>query len=335
MKNLAVQITLSALSMVLSLGSIENFEGEFHTKLMRDGWTRCLSEMDQYSAEEKQIVLGKALLAFSGDIPPRLPERQRNFDTAQTGMLAIPGYAKYYQDQIEKAREFVKYYEALSKEEQTKLQEQSREEEARRNTPVGGLTDRLRYGQVCYDAFEILALLPSPESVAVLGHYLEDPEGRDGKDLLGNPIYVPGSDVEPALPNCGRACLALGRLGIEHPPIQGINFEDRSKYHERVDIWKQWWSEIKSGKRTYRFIGSNIEYGPDGPATPEQIEKARQNRERDEKRAAGHDRRTGNEVSSEKALETKKQSSPLSIGIAALVLLVSILWYFRRVKAAR
>jgi hypothetical protein len=103
-----------------------------------------------------------------------------------------------------------------------------------------------------------------------------------------------------------------------------------------VDVWKQWWNEIKSGKRTYRFKGSPIEYGADGPATPEQIEKARVTRERDEKRATGQDRRTGSEKSSEKASEKKKQSSPLFILIAAtLALLVSIGWYFQRAKASR
>ena len=110
--------------------------------------------------------------------------------------------------------------------------------------------------------------------------------------------------------------------------------EDRVLNQERVDAWKQWWSEIKAGKRTYRFKGSPIEYGADGPATPVQIEKARATRERDEKRAAGHARLTGIVESSEKASETKR-SSPLFILIAAtLALLVSIGWYFQRAKAS-
>ncbi len=256
------------------------------------------------------------------------------FLAAQSALLAIPGHAKYYQDQIEKTREFVKYYNALPEEEQEKIRKESLEEEARRHTPAVGLTDRLSYGQVCYNAFEILSLLPSPEAVAVLGHYVEDPEGRDGKDLLGNPIYIPGSDVAPALPNCNRAGLALGKLGIEHPPYPAADTEDVVLNEKRVDAWKQWWSEIKAGRRTYRFIGSPIEYCADGPATPEQIEKIRQARERDEKRAKGHDRPMGNELSSEKAFETKKPSNLFSMLIAtAAAMLVSIVWYVGRKKS--
>jgi hypothetical protein len=255
------------------------------------------------------------------------------FHAAQAALLAIPGHAKYYQDKIEQTRAFAKYYHGLSEEEQSKLQEQSREEEARRNSPVGNLTDRLDYDDVRSDAFNILGLLPSPETVAVLGHFLEDPEGRDGKDFRGYPIHIPGADAGPPAPNCGKAYFALGRLGIEYPPIPPTNMEDVVLDQEHVDAWTGWWNEVKTGKRTYRFKGSPIEYGADGPATKEQIDKARTTRERDEKRAAGHSRRKGTEEDSLQQAETNERSSPMVILIAAAVaVLASMAWYGRRKK---
>jgi hypothetical protein len=92
----------------------------------------------------------------------------------------------------------------------------------------------------------------------------------------------------------------------------------------------------RSRRANAPIVSSARPSNPDGPATPEQIEKARSTRERDEKRAAGHTRRTGSEEISEKADETKKPSSLLFTLIAAtLALLVSIVWYFQRAKAAR
>lgn len=258
--------------------------------------------------------------------PNSMDNEQRTiFDKAQSALLAIPGHAKFYQDQIEQTRTFLKHYETLTRDQQRRMEEDYLE----RREDLGSL---LNYHGVRQNVFKILGLLPSPESVAVLGHFLEDPEGRDGKDVLGNPIFN-GSDVIPSAPNCGKAYFALGKLGIEHPPIPQTVSEDVRLNQERTDAWKQWWSEIKAGTRTYRFKGSPIEYGADGPATPEQIEKARQTRERDEKRAAGHDRRMSVETVGEKEAETKKPSSPLPLLIAAAVaVIVSIVWYVRRKK---
>jgi hypothetical protein len=260
--------------------------------------------------------------------PSSMDDEQRAiFDKARSALLAIPGHAKYYQDKIERTRAFTKHYYGLSKEEQRKIQEQFRDQQQ-------DISKEINYDGVRGDAFDILGLLPSPETVAVLGHYLEDSEGRDGKDLLGDPIHT-GSDAIPRPPNCGIAYFALGRLGIEQPPIPPTDMEDRVLNQERVDVWKQWWSEIKAGKRTYRFKGSPIEYGADGPATPEQIEKARSTRERDEKRAAGHARRTDKEEGSENEPEANERSRPLFMLIAsAVAVLASIVWYLRRKKSA-
>ncbi len=178
----------------------------------------------------------------------------------------------------------------------------------------------------------ILRQLPSPETVAVLGHYLEDPEGRDGIDLLGNPIFN-GSDVGPALPNCGQACFAMENLGIEHPPIPPSPYKDMGTVlnEERADAWKQWWNEIKSGKRTYRFIGSDIDYGPDGPATKEQLERITKNQRRDDRTATNRGSAPVDSEDRGVSVPAKPSTAYLVIGAVA-TLLASFAWYFRKTR---
>ncbi len=246
------------------------------------------------------------------------------FHAVQSALLAIPGHAKYYQDQIEQTRTFQKHYESLSQDEQHRMQQEYRE----RNEDLGSRHD---YDGARRNAFVILGLLPSPETVAVLGHFLEDPEGRDGKDVRGNPIFY-GSDVGPPLPNCGQAYTALEKLGIEHPPIPPAALENMEVNLERADAWKQWWSEIKSGKRTYRFKGSPIDYGPEGPATKEQLERITKNQRRDDRADRGH----GSPPADSKDAGPQEQriSSPTYLLIAAVTaLLGSATWYLRKTRS--
>lgn len=246
------------------------------------------------------------------------------FHAAQAALLAIPGHAKYYQNQIEQTRALLRHYESLPNEEKFRMEQEYRD----RNEDLGS---RLNYNGVRGNAFVILGQLPSPETVAVLGHFLEDPEGRDGKDLLGNPIHI-GSDMSPPAPNCGKAYFALGKLGIEYPPIPPTEYEDVVLNQERADAWKQWWSEIKSGKRTYRFKGSPIDYGPDGPATKEQLERIAKNQRRDDLTDRGH----GSPPADSKDAGPQEQriSSPTYLLIAAVTaLLGSAAWYLRKTRS--
>jgi hypothetical protein len=149
--------------------------------------------------------------------------------------------------------------------------------------------------------------------------------------LLGNPIHI-GSDMSPPAPNCGKAYFALGKLGIKHPPAPPSTDEDVVLNQERADAWKQWWSEIKSGKRTYRFIGSNIDYGPDGPATKEQLERIAKNQRRDDRTERGH----GSPPADSKDAGPQEQRIffPTYLLIAAVTaLLGSAAWYLRKTRS--
>ncbi len=251
-------------------------------------------------------------------------EQKEIFDKAQSALLAIPGHAEYYQNQIEQTRTFLKDYKSLPKEERFRMEQEYRD----RNED---LFDHTNYEGLREKAFVILGQLPSPETVAVLGHFLEDPEGRDGKDLLGNPIHI-GSDMSPPAPNCGKAYFALGKLGIEQTPVPPSTDEDVVLNVERADAWKQWWSEVKSGKRTYRFKGSNIDYGPDGPATKEQLERIAKNQRRDDRTAAT--RGSAPVDSDERGLSVPAKASTAYLVIGAVATLLALFaWYFRKTKS--
>jgi hypothetical protein len=108
-----------------------------------------------------------------------------------------------------------------------------------------------------------LKFLPTSESVSVLASYLKHPEGRNGTMASGQPYPMSPRGISIT------AAGVLTEMGIEHPPVRPpMTAED---IWTKVDAWAEWWDEVKSGKRTYRFQGSPVEYGPDGPVDPSTI----------------------------------------------------------------
>jgi hypothetical protein len=241
-------------------------------------------------------------------------EQKTIFNKAQAVLLSIPGHAQYYQQKIEKMRSDLLEISKKNPLEVIKMQQEGI-----------AVIDEPNYLSDTESTLRTLQYMPSAETVSVLGHFLNDPEGRDGKTLLGNPRHRPGDDFPPRASNAEVATDVIRELGIEHPP-----FKERGVITaEEIDAWKDWWNEVKDGKRTYRFIGSNIEYGPDGPASKEATQRAERNQKRDAERASGSIKGSPTEAVS---VETKK--SPLSItGIAAgLAVLLSIIGIFVRRK---
>ncbi len=294
---------------VVSLG--ENiyaltFEDQFHERLMEVGWKKSLLELNRYSSNEQRYILGRALQAFASDQIPRDPSRQESLELAQSVLLATPGHAKYYQDKIESLREIAR---------------------ANAKTPEEMANNMGNYNDFRKGAFKVLGLLPSSEAIAVLGHFLNDPEGKDGKDLLGYPMRV--SEVVPYPPNFGAAWIALSNIGIANPPAVGKNPERDTFFYDlsEVDAWKSWWNEIKDGKRTYRFIGSNIQYGSDGPASKEVIERAERHQRRDNERAMGH-KKSSARSGLETAITQIQNPSSIAWLVAAIGLIGVVVWYF-------
>jgi hypothetical protein len=245
-------------------------------------------------------------------------EQEAIFKKSQTALLQTPGHATYFQNQLESLR--AKTLELA------KLPE---DQDLYRRKANGALGDYDLYRR--NTIFPTLALLPSSETVSVLGYYLNDPEGRDGRDLLGQPP-VP-SDLAPFPINAGAAAIAIRRLGIEHPPFRGSRDHDPRNFNytpKEIDAWKDWWNEVKEGKRTYRFIGSPVEYGPDGPASKEQLQRIERNRQRE---ASSKDPRSA--ATSPAADGPSEKPNPITgiaIGATLLVLLASIFYVLRAKK---
>ncbi len=249
-------------------------------------------------------------------------EQEIIFKKAQSALLSIPGHAEYYKTKIENFRSSVFADAKITEQELLKWQDEGKE-------PANEKLFELYY----VDCMRTLAFMPSPETVSVLGFYLNDPSGSDGKTLLGNPKTKPGDDFEPTPSNANLAALAIRNLGIEKMPFNPSeqSLKGRWAVDEEVTAWKDWWNEVKTGKRTYRFIGSDIEYGPDGPATREQLQKIERNRRRDEAHSAGNRRSGVAEADNfEAAPKAKSIGSLLAKLSSALLLAAAALYFFRR-----
>ena len=150
----------------------------------------------------------------------------------------------------------------------------------------------------------------------MLGHFLNDPEGRDGKDLLG--YLREGGDCVPFPPNCEASYGVVSKLNIADPPVEGIVRIQNSYIPDslKIDAWKAWWNEVKDGRRTFRFIGSSIEYGADGPVSKNKAQQSETDRK-------------GDAVGTARETNSWKLSSIAGI-IAACCLCVAAVWYYLR-----
>jgi hypothetical protein len=104
--------------------------------------------------------------------------------------------------------------------------------------------------------FKTLALLPSAETVRVLGPMLSENWKWPRYDKL---------EAEDGYLST-LAILALDKLAklpIANPPSRPPT--DVLLLRENLGAWQQWYSEIESGRRTFRFIGDDTEYDLRGP----------------------------------------------------------------------
>ncbi len=268
--------------------------------------------------EQAILDLSRILRGVGGNLNNATSEAKELYVAAQKLLLTNPDHADYYENKIEFLRAEVLANAKKSEAEIGKMQDQGLE-----------VVHRSDYERFCsMFAFPTLSLLPSAETVRVLGSYLNDPVGRDGKTLLGEPRHTPGDDFEPYPCNAEMATAAIRHLGIEHPPFptpQGR--AGKSMSDPEVDAWKDWWNQVKDGKRTYRFIGSPIEYGPDGPASSETIQKVQRDLKRNAERAAGHRKQSPGLVADIGISQVGKLRSIGGI-VAAATVVAAAIWYF-------
>lgn len=204
---------------------------------MRD----LLQQVPNLPPEEAISRLGLAVYKTSHNRIYKVPERAELHDQLEQALIAIPGHAEYYRNKINTAQENLDQAIALS--------------EASGTNQTGNLKGLLRAEQ--NNGFMMLRELPSPETIQVLGEMLSDERGVIKKENASN-------DSDAFLMQTPTSQLAASLLGkmIENPPpidLPGTYFSD-------LEPWKNWYHQVKEGRRTFRFIGDPQEYNLRGPA---------------------------------------------------------------------
>lgn len=182
---------------------------------------------------------------------------------------------------------------------------------------------RPAYDSAQANGFETLSHLPSVETVRVLGEFLYDEEGGLGMKE-GGPMPTIDEIMAQQKRNCDKAVMALSAL-VDSPPIE----KSGSLRAEVFEAWRQWFEEIKSGRRTFRFEGDPTEYDLNGPAPKDKLERIARDRERDAQRVTGHRKTAGaSGMAESKAAPLSSESFPVAVLVAGMVLLISLAWYF-------
>lgn len=205
--------------------------------------------------------LGEILGSLSNDSEPELRET-RAYKTAKIQLLSIPGHARYFGKEIK----------------ETTDAEMS-------GAFVGGKREFY---------IHILAQLPSPEAVEVLGDLLADDRDPDGDTPTDS----------PRISNSLYAVDALSRIKLKQPPVDSKNFDAQRD----LPAWKLWYEQVKAGIRSFSFEGDDQTYYLNGDSS-----KA-------VKRDTRPDRKIRGENSSidESRIESHETGIPIKLVILAL-----------------
>ena len=162
---------------------------------------------------------------------------------------------------------------------------------------VRGQGGYFRYEGYAAPAFQILAELPSAETVKVLAAFIDVDDHRPPES---------GGFGAPAI----HARRTLGKL-LEDPPIN---------YTHPIEPWLQWRDEIEAGQRTFRLKGSETRYNFKGPVS------ANVRNPRDPKRPSA-EKTTATTLAVEE--ESRNRPPAAVIAIAGILLLGAIGWFIR------
>ena len=184
-------------------------------------------------SSENILELGGQLIGVTQYNSGSSAER-RAIDNIISTLLAVPGHAQYFADEIERKQKEVA------------------------DLPVNAV-ERMTYNSARARYFEVLRNLPSPETVKVLGRFLYDekdtPEpNMTGQDWGPNPAE-----------NAGVAVMVLGDIGLRNPPVKPYLLAPEL-HSDAVSQCRTWWEKVKSGALAFSFVGQNVEYrfNPDG-----------------------------------------------------------------------
>lgn len=216
-----------------------------------DHWSAKVTASSTWSDEEKlrEFTLGLKSMSYRSEMAEHAPEIDKIYKQMQELVASIPGHTNYFTDKIEESWK--------SNAERVKLSESHPEWQAalkkKEHTVEGAqlmfdLHSRMwgDYGEIRSENLGMLGHIPSTDSVRALGHYLWK------RDEPGIRFHSPDTERP--------AAQSLTEL-IADGPMQTwtASYEDVAK-------WQKWFDEVKVGKRTFRFVGSDVDYTLDGPA---------------------------------------------------------------------
>jgi hypothetical protein len=201
---------------------------------IEEGLRRLLNEAKAHPTKENVVSLADAIDGNYRYQSLLTPSALAATNGARDELCKIPGHARYIAEEIKREQEEVKDY----------------------GTNSG---PRVTYDRQRAWRFETLRYLPSPEAILVLGEFLSD-------DLdTPQPLVSEGSDWgENARANSFFSSKTISEIGLRDPPASRDSFDIQPEKH--LATTREWWDEVKAGKRAFSFKGQNVEYRfkPDG-----------------------------------------------------------------------
>ena len=230
-------------------------------------WRNQIAKAQDLPKGEAIKILGECICKMPIQTVYQIDDKWDVYREAQQALMSIPGYADYYADRLRAARDRVEAETDPNMKHSLIYRELK--------PAAGGLST--------------LARLPSPDSVRVLGEFLNDERGRFIQDpnnrVTGEKLW---GMLETRTSNSEYAVEALISMPIigkpKRPDISGITDGSYEIFTE-VPAWREWYERIKSGRATFRFEGDPVEYDLNGPAPPEKLARLAADRARDADRA--------------------------------------------------
>jgi hypothetical protein len=251
------------------------------TNTALDHWTKVAKDSSSRPSEEIIWELGRVVRKLAREEIYPSERRVEVHQLVQQRLISTPGHAEFFANKI-------------------------RNDDILRETGRGHEVQ----GGVVWD-FETLGQLPSPETVKVLGSFLDDERHRRDPP--------PGADVMPVAANNLLAARALHSLKIVHPPLQ-----KRPGSYDDIQPWRLWFAQVEAGNRTFRFEGNPQEYSLAGPVAEARVPQSRP--------STGPD--PANRPESPQGPGGEERAIPVVPLIAAGLFLVSALWLATRKKAS-
>ncbi len=214
----------------------------------RQNWLQRFNNSPNLPNEEAIPILGDGIRRLGDQSIFHDQDAARPiYQEGQRILLSIPGHAYYYRDQINAAK------------------------------------PKLRSGEISLNdwfnllmySFQTLQHMPSEETVEVLGEFGKDQFGLPGSENPDDYKNIPGIEGwDSDLSSAGTARIspyaynALDSLGIESPPDEEKNVSLRDR------VWGPWWEEVRTGRRKYRFKGSDALHPVNAPpGAPREIRR--------------------------------------------------------------